>query len=111
MWKNCLLYNKTGDFVERIGNRASLSFENLWAMSGYADDSQQQTGTPGLGQAKSDPISNAATAEKPLKPRDTKLETMQKAKVWTVMEYKEYQWTSFSLHHRTRVDPLIELHG
>eukprot|EP00803_Ostreobium_quekettii_P000531 evm.model.scf_1159.5 EVM.evm.TU.scf_1159.5 scf_1159:36174-39387(+) len=65
IWKNCKLYNKKGDFVERLGDRASMLFENLWAMSGFANEARQPRTTAGLAAPKYDPGPIAVKSEKP----------------------------------------------
>jgi len=38
VWSNCSLYNKKGEYIAKIGQRGSMCFENLWAMSGLAEE-------------------------------------------------------------------------
>lgn len=38
VWSNCALYNKKGEYVERLGRRGSSGFERQWAMSGLAEE-------------------------------------------------------------------------
>eukprot|EP00210_Caulerpa_lentillifera_P001621 g1559.t1 len=38
VWSNCALYNKKGEYIERLGRRGSLCFERNWAMSGLAEE-------------------------------------------------------------------------
>ena len=80
VWKNCVLYNKKGDFVERLGNRASLSFENQWAMSGFAEEARSKRATAGLAAPKYDPGPITTKSEKPSKPKEVKTEKAQKPK-------------------------------
>lgn len=79
--------------MERLGNRASLSFENLWAMSGFADESRAQTAVPGVVAPKSEPTSNAAMSEKLMKARETKL--AHKPKVRAPVGWRKQQLTAY----------------
>ncbi|CAD7697332.1 unnamed protein product [Ostreobium quekettii] len=63
VWSNCSLYNKKGDLVERLGNRASLSFENRWAMSGFADESRSKRPTVGLQPSNHNPGQSTSQPE------------------------------------------------
>lgn len=59
VWKNCFLYNKKGDFVEKLGRRGELFFENHWAMSGLAEEPRMKRSNAGVAAAKYDPTSEA----------------------------------------------------
>lgn len=55
VWKNCAIYNKKGDYVERLGQRGSMAFENRWAVSGYSEESRAKRATAGKPAQKFEP--------------------------------------------------------
>lgn len=71
VWTNCFLYNKKGDFVEKLGQRASQKFENYWAMSGFADEPRSKRATAGLAAPKYDPGPITTKSEKPLERKNS----------------------------------------
>lgn len=55
VWSNCFMYNKRGEYIEKIGRRGSTFFETAWAMSGLAEEPRLKRSNAGQPAQKYEP--------------------------------------------------------
>lgn len=65
VWANCNIYNKKGDYVQKLGMRCEASFQRMWAASGLCPSHRARRTNAGVAAEKYEPQVMLPPAKKP----------------------------------------------